>query len=223
MEGVSEQQQSDPRAGQAPSPAVPAGPETAGPADAPVTPVLTAKQAKRANATVIGMLISTGLTLALVLGAVMLNPAPQGKRPGADVAAIAAEAEDIAGYAPLAPELPEGWSANYARWNNGSTDGVAHWEVGWLSPTEEFIRMSQTSQANPTWVAQMAEQAAPAGERTAGGHTWELRDGTDGDAHLIGEFDGTTVILSGAADLAEFDVLAGAVAADLDDAGQPAP
>lgn len=199
-------------------------PDAGAPGEQAPTPVLTAKQAKRANATVIGMLISTGLTLALVLAAVMLNPAPKGERPGADVPAIAAEAADTAGYAPLAPELPEGWSANYARWNTGSADGVAHWEVGWLTPGENFIKMSQTSQANPTWVAQMAEQAAPAGERTAGGITWELRDGTDGDAHLIGEFDATTVILSGAADLTEFDVLAEAIAADLDSAsGQQNP
>lgn len=54
-----------------------------------------------------------------------------------------------------------------------------------------------------------------AGERTAGGKTWELRDSADGDASMVLEHDGLTVVLTGEADLAEFDVLAEAVVRDL--------
>ncbi|MCC9205373.1 DUF4245 domain-containing protein [Arthrobacter sp. zg-Y769] len=176
--------------------------------DQPVTPVLTAKQAKRANATVIGMLIATGLTLALCLVPVLLNPAPKMQARNVDVAAAANQAAGDAGYRPLALELPDGWSANYARWNAGTNDGVPNWEVGYVTPDTEFISLTQTNAANPTWVFEHTGDSTVSGERPAGGITWELRDSSNGDATLVGEIDGQTLLLSGSADLAEFDVLA---------------
>lgn len=179
----------------------------------PVTPVLTAKQAKRANASVVGMFIATAATLALVLLVVLLNPTHTAETytRDIDVPTVAAQAEDTAGYLPVAPELPEGWTSNYARWTGASADGVAFWEVGYLTPSREFIQVTQTNQSNPTWFSQRLEDAQPSGQRVIDGVTWELRDGASGDAYLtavIGEF---TLILDGTADLAEFDVLGGAV------------
>ena len=180
-----------------------------------VTPVLTTKQAKRANATVIGMLIATGLTLALCLVPVLLNPAPKMQVRDVDVAAAANQAAGDAGYSPLAPELPEGWSANYARWNSGGNDGVPNWEVGYLTPDTEFIELTQTTAANPTWIYQSTGNSSVAGERPAGGVTWELRDSSNGEAAMVAEVEGQTIVLSGSADLSEFDVLAGLVVDEL--------
>ncbi len=180
-----------------------------------VTPVLTAKQAKRANATVIGMLIATGLTLALCLVPVLLNPAPKTQARNVDVAAAANQAAGDAGYSPLAVDLPEGWTANYARWNAGSNDGVPNWEVGYVTPETEFIELTQTNAANPTWIFQTTGDSSVAGERPAGGVTWELRDSSNGEPAMVADIEGTTVILSGSADLAEFDVLAEHVVKDL--------
>ena len=184
--------------------------------ETPVTPVLTAKQAKRANATVIGMLIATGLTVLLVLVPVLLNPAPKATTRNVDVRSIAAQAAGDAGYAPLAPELPQGWSSNYARWEATNSSGVPVWEVGYLTPETDFIRLSQTNAGNPTWIAQTSGDSLVAGERNAGGKTWELRDSTNGEASMVLELNGLTVVLTGEADLAEFDVLAEAVVRDLD-------
>ncbi|MBO0908086.1 DUF4245 domain-containing protein [Arthrobacter sunyaminii] len=183
--------------------------------ETPVTPVLTQKQAKRANATVIGMLIATGITVLLVLIPVLLNPAPKMQVRSVDVKATAAQAAGDAGYAPLAPDLPEGWSANYARWEATGSAGVPVWEVGYVTPGMEFIRLSETGAGNPTWIAQTSGDAKVAGERTAGGQTWELRDSADGKASMVLELNGLTVVLTGEADLAEFDVLAEAVVSDL--------
>lgn len=180
-----------------------------------VTPVLTGKQAKRANATVMGMLIATGLTLALCLVPVLMNPAPKMQARDVDVAAVANQAAGDAGYSPLAPELPEGWTANYARWNTGSNDGVATWEVGYLTPSTEFIKLVQTDAANPTWLYQSTGDSTVAGERPAGGVTWELRDSKNGEAAMVADVEGQTVVLSGSADLSEFDVLAEHVVREL--------
>lgn len=181
----------------------------------PVTPVLTGKQAKRANATVIGMLIATGITLLLVLVPVLLNPAPKATTRNVDVQQVASQAAGDAGYAPLAPELPEGWTSNFARWEASGSSGIPVWEVGYLTPGSDFIRLSETDKGNPTWVAQVSENSVVAGERTAGGETWQLRDSSDGEASMVLERDGLTVVLSGEADLADFDLLAEAVVRDL--------
>ncbi|MCC9146102.1 MULTISPECIES: DUF4245 domain-containing protein [unclassified Arthrobacter] len=183
--------------------------------DDAVTPVLTAKQAKRANATVMGMLIATGLTLALCLVPVLLNPAPKMQARDVDVAAAANQAAGDAGYVPLALELPDGWTANYARWNAGTNDGVPNWEVGYLTPETEFISLTQTNAANPTWIFQHTGDSTVSGERQSGGVTWELRDSSNGEATLVTEIEGQTLLLSGSADLAEFDVLAEHAVQDL--------
>ena len=181
----------------------------------PVTPVLTAKQAKRANATVIGMLIATGITVLLVLFAVLLNPAPKATIRNVDVAAVAVQAAGDAGYAPLAPNLPEGWSSNYARWEANNSSAVPVWEVGYLTPNFDFIRLSETNAGNPTWIAQTSGDSVVAGERSAGGQTWQLRDSANGEASMVLELNGLTVVLTGEADLADFDILAEAVVRNL--------
>ena len=51
------------------------------------------------------------------------------------------------------PDLPEGWRANTAAYRNGAADGVDVWFIGFLTPSDEFIGMSQAFDANDTWVA----------------------------------------------------------------------
>lgn len=181
--------------------------------DAPATPVLTAKQAKRANASSIGMFIATAVTLGLVLFVVLLNPTHTADTytRDIDVATVASQAEDAAGYVPVAADLPDGWTSNYARWTGSASDGVAFWEVGYLTPEREFIQVTQTDDSNPTWLSQRLDGAQPSGQRVIDGVTWELLDNSSGDAFLTTEQDGFTLILNGTADLAQFDVLGSAV------------
>lgn len=185
--------------------------------DSPVKPVLTPAAAKRANASVIGMVLAL-LVSVLAFGAVvLLNPANRAEtyQRNVDVAAIAVQARSDAGFAPLAATLPEGWRSNYARWNAGTADGVPNWEVGYLTPGGNFIALTQTVKANSTWLAQRTEQAPVTGSRDVGGLPWELRDKPRDDTSLILDYRGTTVLLRGIADLAEFDVLGGAVVTEL--------
>lgn len=195
----------------------PATPPAGGPgAEEPaVVPVLTPAQAKRANSTVIGMLLALGVSIAVFLPVVLLNPT---SKPGSydrnvDVPAAAGQARDVAGYLPLAPELPEGWSVNFARWNAGGADAVPYWEVGYLTPSQEFIGLTQTSAANPTWLADLTGQAPVTGERSIAGRSWQLRDAAKAEKSLVGTVGTTTVVLKGSADFAEFDVIGSAISA----------
>ncbi|MBO1266520.1 DUF4245 domain-containing protein [Arthrobacter sp. PO-11] len=180
---------------------------------APIKPVIAAKAAKRANASVIGMVIALLVCVLAFLPIVLMNPAPKsdGYRPNVNVSAIAANAADVAGFTPVAPELGDTFSPNYARWDSGTASGVPIWEVGYLTPKEAFIGVVQTRQANPTWLLQQTKNAPVTGTRNAGGQEWELRDSGKDTRSMILVHRGTTIILSGTASLDEFATVAAAV------------
>lgn len=181
----------------------------------PIT--LTPNQAKRASSSARGMLIATGATIAVVLPVYFLNPTYTAEtyQRDIDVSTIARQAAGDAGYLPASPDLPEGWSSNYARWVTGRSDGVDFWEVGFLTSDTGFIQLTQTDDANPTWTAQRIGDAQVSGTRTIGGLDWELLDAPNGDSVLTSEIDGSTVILNGEASLTEFDTMGEAVIDDV--------
>lgn len=211
--GVSEKQ--GPPAANASAPA--AGSSPGAPVSPPVKPVIPAAAAKRANASVIGMIIALAVSIAAFLPIVLMNPAPKsdGFRPDINVSAVARNAEDVAGFTPVAPELGESFSPNYARWESGTASGVATWEVGYVTPKQAFIGLAQTAQANPTWLLEQVKSAPVTGKRNAGGLEWELRDSGKGQKSMILVHRGTTVVLTGTAQLDEFSVLAAAVVKSL--------
>ena len=176
----------------------------------PVKPVIAAGAAKRANASVIGMLLAMLSTVAIVLTIVWLNPQQKAEnyRTHIDVAAVSAHASETAGFTPVAPVLPEGWSANYARWNPAAADGVSFWDVGYVTASNTFIALRQSGTANPTWTATQTGNAPVTGTRTVDGNSWELRDKPKGERSLILSTGGTTIVLTGEADFKDFDVLA---------------
>lgn len=184
----------------------------------PVKPVIAAAAAKRANASVIGMIIALVVSVAAFLPIVLMNPSPKsdGYRPNINVSAVARNAADVAGFTPAAPETGDTFHANYARWESGTASGVPTWEVGYLTPKESFIGLVQTAQANPTWLLQQTQNAPVTGKRTAGGLDWELRDTGKGGKSMVLVHRGTTVVLTGTAQLDEFAALADAVVKSLD-------
>ena len=203
-----------------PEPAGSAGSQGAGGtgADAPVKPVIPAAAAKRANASVIGMIIALVVSIAAFLPIILMNPLPKsdGYRPDIDVAAVSRNAADVAGFTPAAPDTGGAFRPNYARWEAGTGSGVPTWEVGFLTPKDSFIALVQTTKANPTWLLQQTRNASVTGSRNAGGQEWELRDTGKGEKSLVLDYRGTTVILSGAAELDEFATLADAVVKSID-------
>ena len=215
--GVNELQDTSPKAPG--SPAGGAAPDAEGAAGGqPVKPVIRAAAAKRANASVIGMIIALVLSIGAFLPVVLMNPSPKsdGYRPDINVSAIAKNAAGVAGFTPVAPDTGDTFRSNYARWESGSGSGVATWEVGYLTPKDSFIGLVQTRQSNPTWLLQQTKSAPVTGTRTAGGRDWQLRDTGKGEKSMVLDYRGTTVVLTGPAQLEEFSVLAAAVVKALD-------
>lgn len=180
---------------------------------APLKPVLTPSAAKRANASVIGMIMALLVSVLAIVPVVLLNAGEKTDpyRPSVDVAASAANAKDVAGFTPVAPQLPAGYSPNYARWVSGTSDGVSHWDVGYLTPQQKFVSVEQTATANPTWLADQVKRAPTTGTRTVAGLDWTLYDKPGAEKSLVATIAGTTVVVSGSAGFDEFDAVAAAV------------
>ncbi|AOT05512.1 hypothetical protein ASPU41_11225 [Arthrobacter sp. U41] len=167
------------------------------------------------------MIIALVVSIAAFLPIVLMNPSPKsdGYRPDINVGAVAQNAADVAGFTPAAPDTSDTFRANYARWQSGTGSGVPTWEVGYLTPKESFIALVQTRQSNPTWLLQQVKSAPVTGTRSAGGRDWELRDTGKGEKSMVLlDAGGSTVILTGSAQLDEFTLLAAAVVKDLEGA-----
>lgn len=182
----------------------------------PVKPQIKEKAAKRANASVIGMLIAVGVSLALALSLPLLGAHPDGnaKRPTINAQEVASEAAGVAGFTPLAPPVPEGWSVNYARWNQGNSGDVSSWEVGYTTASTKFVQILQSKNSNSTWLNDIVDRAPETGTRTINGITFVIRDKPGTSTSLVGQIAGTTVIFraetNSGSNLAEVETLAAA-------------
>lgn len=193
-----------------PAPA-PTDPVPSGPAP---RPVLTARQAERARAPWIAMVLSTLAVLGIVVVALMVSQPPAKPTPTdrVDVAAAAATVPHDDGALPaLAPEVPESWYSNYARL--ASLEGKQTWEVGWVVSDTVFAGLRQAADVDPTWLALRTGAAPAVGTVEVDGITWQHFTPKDSrEQHLVAEVDGSTVVLTTTGDEGVLEDLAHAVA-----------
>lgn len=169
----------------------------------------------RESKTTRNLIVALVSSLGLVLLVALVVPRPdQAPRPPVDYAAIAAEAT---ASAPLAvPELPDGWKANKALLSIGNDD-VESWNIGFVTPDNQFAAMTQGIDANQSWVAAQLGDIEKTGTTTINGVEWTLYDNRDDDDPgnfayaMTAEFDGSNYVLNGTAFEAEFTELAKAV------------
>lgn len=212
---VTEQQHTEPESAENQTAA--AG-DDAAPAEEQPTPQLTRSQVKRLSQPMIGMVITMLVTVAAVGAFILMNPEPDVEpyQRDEDVHEAAGFAADTAGFAPLAPDVPEEWSANYARWENRAEQGVSVWEVGYTTGSMNFVGFSQTDEANPTWISAETHAATPSGTTTVEGVVFEVLQGEDDRTYYVladehNEIDQTAVVLGGDATEEEFETALRAV------------
>lgn len=198
----------------------------------PPRPQLTAAQSKRISQPMIAMVITMAVTVGAVAAFYMMNPEPDVEpyHRDEDVQQEAGYVADVAEFAPLAPEVPESWTANYARWETRPEQGVPVWEVGYTTDAVDFIGFAQTDQGNPTWIAEETDQADAAGTLAVDGLEFQVHEGEKDRTYYVlteeeNDVDDTTVVVSGDASEEEFaralDALVDSLGEDpRDDAGQ---
>lgn len=179
----------------------------------PVKPVLTKKQAQRANSTVIGMLIAIGLSLLLVLPVLLLVPQKNQDtfQRNVNVSAVASQAA-VGTFRPAAPSLPEGFHSNHADYSAGGSAKVQTWTVGYVTPSNTYLQFVQTDKANPTWLAQQVN-GPKLESRSIGGTSWDIYATGKDEQTWVNVRHGNTYLVSGQASDEDKTTLATALAA----------
>jgi hypothetical protein len=183
---------------------------------------------RRSNQTalnlVFALLASLGVVALVVL--VVVRPTSIARDPK-DYAAVAADAQGSVDVPLVVPDLPEGWTANRAELVTGEGDGVDSWEIGLLTPGEQYIGFVQGIRVDQRWLSDETQDADSTGSVTIGGLRWLVYDRRDVQdpgnyAYIMTAVSGdSTIVLAGTADDTEFGVLADAVGAGLDAEGTP--
>ena len=186
---------------------------------ATVKPVMPAAAAKRAKASVIGMIMAAG-------GQHRRVPADRPDEPGArrptatgrtSTSAPSRGRPDVAGFTPVAADTGDSSRPTTPAGSPAAGSGVPAWEVGYLTPGRSpSSDWSRPARPIPPGSCQQTNSAPVTGTRKAGGQDWELRDTGKGEKSMVLERGGTTVILTRNGELDEFAVLAAAVVKSLD-------
>ena len=136
-----------------------------------------------------------------------------------DYGQVAVQAQESMPTTIANPELPKGWSANVAEVRTAASDNITSWYVGFITPKNQFIGLTQAVDANPSWLANELYNSTASGTVTIAGVTWTIYDNRGSDREvgnaeyaLVTESGTDTFVLAGTATDDEFETLATAVA-----------
>ena len=147
--------------------------------------------------------ILASLAIVAVLVAVVVRPDPPEDFLLVDYARVASEAQPAMDGELVVPVLPDGWRANRAEIDTGTSDGVDAWRIGFLTPGGQYIGFSQGLDPNPSWTAEELDGSRSTGTALFGDREWTVYDQRDADDPgnlayaLVTEADGTTIVLAG--------------------------
>jgi hypothetical protein len=162
---------------------------------------ITPAQAQRLRTPMMGMVLTMVVLSGILAVFWFANPEPDVTYSrDEDVHEAATWADDVTDYSPIAADVPEGWTANYARWETRAEQGVDVWEVGYTTAEVNFLGFAQTDNANPAWVNAETEMAPTTGSVTVEGLTLETRDEGERRYFVLeaeeNDIDGTTVVIT---------------------------
>jgi hypothetical protein len=179
------------------------------------------RAARRANQTTFNLVLALIASLGIVLFLVVVVVRPEMEPRTVDYQQIGAGAQTGIDEQLAVPDLPDGWSANRAELVAAPADGVARWEIGFLTPDGQYIGLVQGIDANPSWVADQVRSAPAVGTERIGGLAWdaydrrEIDDPGNVEYALVTTSGASTIVLGGTASDQEFAVLAAAIAEEL--------
>jgi len=166
----------------------------------------------------VNMVIALVACFVLVGAALMLAPRPTGDLArDVDHAAIAETAQGSAPFVLSVPELPQGWHANAASLREDGTPPAETWYVAAVdAEADEWmdLRQVEADEVPEAWADLQLEDFAVTGESDLDGVTFERYAATSGsDIALLGDVEGTRLLLKGSGEWSSLEALAtGAVA-----------
>lgn len=186
----------------------------------------------RANQTLINLLYSLAATLAVVVVLVLVVVRPEAPpRDPINYGLIAEQSQDQVAEPLVVPALPPEWAANSATLRTGS-DGIVSWYIGFITPNEQFVALTQGIDANPTWVDSLLSSTVSSGSEEIEGVTWQLYDNrvavSSGDRisgnlayAMVATVGANTYVLNGTADNSEFRTVATTISSIISSGTRP--
>ena len=196
----------------------------------PETPEETAARAAENSAnhrnrqTVNNLVYSLIATVALVAVIVLVVPRgnPTASAPAVDFAAVAAQGQGSEPDRLLVPKLPSGWTSNNAELRTRTPDGVDSWYVGLLTPSKQYIGITQGFTANESWTSEQVNRSMIKGTRTIDGVRWDVYDNRTSStdhgnvAYALATTAGkSSIVVFGTAADADFRTVAGALSGQI--------
>lgn len=185
----------------------------------------TATAAHRNNQTLINLVIAlaASLLVVFVIVVVVVRPDQSGPPKAVNWVSVAKDAQQSVSTTLVVPRLPKTWSANRAELVDAKSaaDGIASWQIGFLTPTTQYIGLVQGIKADATWVSSQLQQKKSTGDATFGGVRWQVYDHRTADHPgnlayaLVTTVGDSTVVLAGTASDVEFATLATEIAGEL--------
>ena len=182
------------------------------------------RAARRANQTTFNLVIALIASLGIVALLIIVVVRPDVPRPDLQDIDYRANAQNAqVGFEEqlVVPDLPGTWTANRAEGVGAGADGVARFDIGFITPAGAFLELTQGVDANPTWLAAQVKDATAGPGLTIGGIRWTVYDRRDAPDPgnvayaLVAESGASTFVISGTAGDAEFEELATAVSKEL--------
>ena len=177
---------------------------------------------RRSNQTAINLVLALLASLGVVALVVLVVVRPSSiPRDPIDYPEVASDAQQAVDVPLVVPELPAGWTANRAELVTGSADGIDSWQIGLLTPGEQYIGFVQGIRVDQRWVSEQTASADAGDSLTIDGQVWQVYDRREVQdpgnlAYIMTTVSGdSTIVLGGTAADAEFEVLAEAVGAEL--------
>jgi hypothetical protein len=185
-----------------------------------------ASAAHRNNQTILNLVIALAASLLVVFVIVVIVVRPDQSGPPRDVdwVSVAHDAQQSVPTKLVVPRLPKTWSANRAELVDAKSapDGIASWQIGFITPSTQYIGLVQGFKTDTTWVSTQLEQKKPTGDASFGGFRWQVYDHRTDDHPgnlayaLVTTVGDSTVVLAGTASDAEFAALATEISGELE-------
>lgn len=178
---------------------------------------------RRAKQTVRNLIYSMLVTLSLTVVIVLLVPRDDTNRiQPVDYVGITQTVQASVDQTLIAPKLETDWWVNAARVEKDL--GVETWYVGYITPDDQYIGLTQAFESNPSWLANKLQGNWLDVTVEIEGRTWEIwptllpsvPKGTKEYA-MVHSFGDQAVVIYGTASEADFLKLANQISLDLNE------
>lgn len=173
------------------------------------------RQRKTINNFWFSLIVTVGLVILIVI-MVPRNDTPRDTT--VDFRAIGAQAQEAMPVDLAVPELPSDWTSNAAEIRTAPQDDIKTWYVGLITPSKQYLGLTQAVDSNATWLVTELKQSVATGTVSIDGVQWTEYDNrtTDRDVGnvkyaLTTEAGRSTFVIYGTASPEEAAALASSI------------